>query len=151
MNSMADTSGNVSVRPMEPEDIIPVMEIDRKAAGGRRAITYQDQIEFYLGGELGLSYVAEQDGRVVGFIFGRLLERRYGPYQGAWLEILGIEPDMKRHGIGRQLLKALHQGCREKGVRELHAMVSARDTEVKPFLENSGFREGELVHLQLKV
>lgn len=140
----------VSVRAMEPDDIGDVMEIDR-LSGGRRAITYQDQINFYLGGELGLSYVAESDGRVVGFLMGRILERRYAPYVGAWVEILGVLPDMKRQGIGQVLLQAFLEGCRQNGVQDIHAVASIRDTEVKPFLERFGFKEGELVHLHKKV
>lgn len=140
----------ITVRVMEPEDIPDVMEIDRKAAG-RRAITYQDQIDFFLGGELGLSYVAEIDGKVVGFIMGRILERRYTPYVGAWVEILGLLPDMKRMGIGTRLLGAFLAGCREKGVQDVHAAASVRDTEVKPFLEALGFREGELVNLHKRL
>lgn len=141
---------NVTVRAMEPDDIPYVMEIDRMAAG-RRAITYQDQISSYLGGELGLSYVAEMDDRVVGFLMGRLLERRYAPYVGAWVEILGVEPDLKRRGIGRRLLEAFLEGCREKGIQDVHAVASVRDAEVKPFLEAFGFKEGELVHLHKRL
>lgn len=141
---------DLTVRTMEPDDIPHIMEIDRMAAG-RRAITYQDQIDFYLGGELGLSYVAEMDGRVVGFIMGRLLERRYTPFVGAWVEILGVEPDLKRQGIGRRLLEAFLEGCRKKGIQDVHAVASIRDTEVKPFLEGFGFNEGELVHLHKRL
>ncbi|MDP2726165.1 MAG: GNAT family N-acetyltransferase [Dehalococcoidia bacterium] len=141
---------NLTVRAMEPDDIPDVMEIDR-LSGSRRAITYQGQIDFFLGGELGLSYVAELDGRTVGFLMGRILERRYAPYQGAWVEILGVSPDLKRQGIGRRLLEVFLEGCREKGVQEVHAVASIRDMEVKPFLEAHGFKEGELVHLHKQI
>lgn len=140
----------VTVRAMEPEDISDVMEIDRMS-GGRRAITYQNQITFFLGGELGLSYVAELEGEVVGFLMGRILERRYTPYVGAWVEILGIRPNLKRRGIGQLLLQAFTEGCKEKGVQDIHAAASIRDHEVKPFLEASGFREGEIVHLHKRL
>lgn len=141
---------NLTVRAMEPDDIAHVMEIDRMS-GGRRAITYQGQIDFFLGGELGLSYVAEVDGRVVGFLMGRILERRYAPFVGAWVEILGIEPDLKRRGIGRGLLETFLEGCRKRGIQEVHAVASVRDAEVKPFLEAYGFQQGELVHLHKKL
>ncbi len=141
---------NLTVRAMEPDDIPDVMEIDRMS-GGRRAITYQDQIDFFLGGELGLSYVAEQDGKVVGFLMGRILERRYAPYVGAWVEILGVTPEVKRHGVGHRLLEAFLDGCRQKGIQEVHAVASVRDNEVKPFLERYGFGQGELVHLHKKL
>lgn len=137
---------NLTVRAMEPDDISHVMEIDRMS-GGRKAITYQGQIDFFLGGELGLSYVAEQDSKVVGFLMGRILERRYAPYMGAWVEIMGVVPDLKRMGIGHRLLEAFLEGCRQHGIQEVHAVASKRDTEVKPFLECYGFSQGELVHL----
>ncbi len=140
----------LTVRAMEPEDISAVMEIDR-LSGGRRAITYQGQIDFFLGGELGLSYVAEMDGNVVGFLMGRILERRYTPYVGAWVEILGVMPDLKHKGIGAKLLQAFLAGCKAKDVQDVHAVASIRDQEVKPFLEANGFQEGELVHLHKRI
>src|SRR3989304_4655881 len=141
---------NLTVRAMEPDDISHVMEIDR-LSGGRGAITYQGQIDFFLGGELGLSYVAEMDGQVVGFLMGRILERRYAPYVGAWVEILGVAPELQRRGIGHRLLEAFLEGCRGKGIQEVHAVASIRDTVVKPFLETYGFKQGELVHLHKKL
>lgn len=141
MASPAKTS-NLVVQTMEPDDIPQVIEIDHMY-GSQRAITDQGQINFVLGGDLGLSYVAELNGKVVGFLMGRTLERSYDPHVGAWIEVLGVLPDQKRQGIGRHLL----EGCRQKGIQEVHAVASMRDTEVKPFREAYGFRPGELVHL----
>lgn len=136
----------LTVRSMEPDDIPQVMEIDH-LYGSRRAATHQSQIDFVLGGDLGISYVAEVEGKVVGFLMGRILEGSYGPHVGAWVEGLGVLPGLKRQGIGRRLLEAFSEGCRSKGVQEVHAVASARDPGVKPFLEAYGFRPGELVHL----
>ena len=71
MTSGQIPEGNLRIRPMEPEDIEPVLAIDRKITGVRRAITYTDLITGDLGGVLSLSVVAEVRGQVAGFILAR--------------------------------------------------------------------------------
>ncbi|MBI4321519.1 MAG: GNAT family N-acetyltransferase [Chloroflexi bacterium] len=137
---------DITVRPMEEDDISGVLEIDRKTTGGSRALTYQDQVNIYLGGELSLSYVAERDGRIVGFVLGRIRNLRYGIYEGAWFEMIGVDPEYKRQGIGRQLLTAFLAGCRERKVKQVHLVVSSQDREIKPFIEAIGFTPGEQIH-----
>ena len=65
------TTEDITIRPMEPEDIDTILEIDRKISGQQRAITYADLITGDLGGELDLSFVAEVSGKVGGFILAR--------------------------------------------------------------------------------
>ena len=63
---MADVK--VNIRQMEPEDISGILEIDRKISGQSRASIYSDQFQLTMRGEIKGSYVAEQDGHVIGFV-----------------------------------------------------------------------------------
>lgn len=116
MERTVQVTSGVRVRPMEVEDIDGVLDIDRRTTGLNRATTYRDQIDSYLGGDLALSYVAELDGRVVGFVLGRIRDLRHGIYEGAWIEMIGVAPDCKRQGIGRVLLDGFFGGCRERAL-----------------------------------
>ena len=60
--------GTVNIRRMGRRDIDAVLDIDRKISGGRGLITYRDMVAADPGGALDLSFVAEVDGKVVGFI-----------------------------------------------------------------------------------
>ncbi len=146
MDKTAGDAACITVRPMEPDDIGDVLEIDRKTTGERRALTYRDQVNSYLGGELSLSYVAERDGRIVGFLLGRIRDLQQGVYEGAWMEIIGVHPECKRQGIGRLLLAAFSDGCRERGAKEVHAVVDSRDNDIRPFIKAVGFLPGQQIH-----
>jgi hypothetical protein len=54
--------------PLEPEDISAILEIDRKITGEQRAITYRDLLQEALGGQMDVSFVAEMDDKMVGFV-----------------------------------------------------------------------------------
>ncbi|MBM4352092.1 MAG: hypothetical protein FJ106_19645, partial [Deltaproteobacteria bacterium] len=58
----------VRIRPMEPEDINGILDVDRKISGAQRAITYRDLVREALGGEVDVSFVAEIDNQFVGFV-----------------------------------------------------------------------------------
>jgi predicted N-acetyltransferase YhbS len=69
---MAEKDVKVSIRPMEPEDINGILEVDRKISGVQRAITYRDLVREALGGEMDVSFVAEVDDQFVGFVLAYL-------------------------------------------------------------------------------
>ena len=65
---MGGKEGRVTIRKMEPEDIDAILAIDGKIGGVQRAITYRDLVRDYLGGQMDVSFVAEADNKVVGFV-----------------------------------------------------------------------------------
>jgi len=69
---MAEKDVKVSIRPMEPEDINGILEVDRKISGVQRALTYRDLVREALGGEMDVSFVAEVDDHFVGFVLAYL-------------------------------------------------------------------------------
>jgi ribosomal protein S18 acetylase RimI-like enzyme len=129
---------------MEHEDITDVLAIDRKISGVRRAITYTDLITGDLGGLLDLSFVAEVNGQVAGFIVAR------HSYVGAtgeagFIYVLGVDPDYWRQGIAAKLVNALLERCRSKGIKTARVMINERDSQLQGFFTSMGFRRGQLI------
>jgi len=145
MGSRVKTQATITVRPLEVDDLPKVQDIDHKSTGRFRAPTYDDPLSACLGGDLGLSYVAEINGEVVGFIFGWLMDSFWLYHEGARIEMVGVDPVHRQRGVGRHLLEAFLRGCREKGVREVHVLVHNHDPEFKAFLGKSSFQPAELV------
>jgi hypothetical protein len=52
---MAGPEVKVKIRPMEPEDISGILEVDRKTSGKARALTYRDLVREALGGQIDMS------------------------------------------------------------------------------------------------
>jgi len=130
---------------MEPEDIDSVLAIDRKITGVRRAITYTDLITGDLGGVLGLSFVAEVNGQVAGFILARRAYVGEPVTEVGLIQILGVDPDYWRQGIAAKLVSALLQTCRAKKLGAVRIMVNERDSQLRGLFEHLGFTRGKLI------
>jgi len=135
----------IRVRPMEPEDIDSVLAIDSKITGVRRAATYTDLIIGDLGKIPDLSFVAEVNGEVQGFILAR---RAYfgEPFTEVGLiQILGVEPDYWRQGIATQMVNALVETCQSKKLNAVRIMIDESDDQLQHLFQRLGFRRGKLI------
>ena len=135
----------IRVRSMEPEDIDSVLAIDRKITGVRRAATYTDLIIGDLGKIPDLSFVAEVNGEVQGFLLAR---RAYfgEPFTEVGLiQILGVDPDHWRQGIATQLVNALVEACQDKKLNAARIMVNENDSQLQNLFQRLGFRRGDLI------
>ena len=144
---MQDDSKNMLktiVRKMEEEDIESVLEIDRKITGFDRATTYTRTPTNYVGGELDISVVAEAEGKIVGFLLGRVTDSPYDVGDSYLLELIGVDPEYKRRGLGRRLVSAFEKACQEKGASSIRVLVSWHDWWLLSFLRSLEFSRGEM-------
>ena len=135
----------IRVRPMEPEDIDSVLAIDSKITGVRRAATYTDLIIGDLGKIPDLSFVAEVNGEVQGFVLAR---RAYfgEPFTEVGLiQILGVDPEHWRQGIATQMVNALVETCQSKKLNAVRIMVDENDNQLKALFTHIGFKPGKLI------
>jgi len=145
MSAIEREEGKVRIRPMEPEDIDSVLAIDRKISGVRRAVTYTDLITGDLGGVLDLSFVAEVDGEVAGFILARRAYVGEPVTEVGLIQILGVDPDYWRQGIASKLVNALLDTCQSKKLNAVRIMVNERDSQLQGLFAHMGFRRGQLI------
>lgn len=139
------TQVKLRIRHMEPEDISAVLEIDRKITGVRRAVTYTDLKAGDLGGALDLSFVAEANSQVVGFILGWHAYIGEPVVEVGLIQILGVDPDYQRQGIATKLVNSLLGCCQSKGLKTVRVMVNERDSQLQDFFVRMGFYRGHLV------
>jgi len=145
MTATERRENKVRIRPMEPEDIDSVLAIDRKISGVRRAVTYTDLITGDLGGVLDLSFVAEVNGQVTGFILARRAYVGEPVTEVGLIQILGVDPDYWRQGIASKLVNALLDTCQSKRLNAVRIMVNQRDSQLQGLFTHMGFRRGQLI------
>ena len=78
-----------------------------------------DPMFFYEFGEHAL--VAEQEQNVVGFLLGVLVP---GPPMTGYIHLVGIHPDYRRRGVGRQLYSQFTERCRTANVSRIKAIAA---------------------------
>ena len=140
----AEQKPQIIIRQITEDDIEGVLAIDRGITGGDRALTYASAPNSYVGGELGVSVVAEADGKVVGFLLGQITDSPFGRSDTALLLLMGVDPGYRRRSIGSRLVQAFEGCCRQKGVRSVHVMVSWQDWWLLSFIKSQGFSLGEI-------
>jgi ribosomal protein S18 acetylase RimI-like enzyme len=145
LEAIKKKESKIRVRPMEPADIDSVLAIDRKITGMRRAATYTDLLIGDLGKIPDLSFVAEVNGEVQGFLLAR---RAYfgEPFTEVGLiQILGVDPDYWRQGIASQLVNALVETSRSKKLNAVRIMVDESDSQLQALFSHMGFKRGKLI------
>ncbi len=145
MAEVEKKKSSIRVRSMVDEDITAVLEIDRMISGKERAITYRDLVDSYIGGDLGLSCVAESDDMVVGFIMGRVSYSESPVVESGRIQIIGVNPQYWHQGIGSLLVQGFTNQCLDKGIGLVHMAINSRDDTLQAFLKHIGFAQRELI------
>ncbi len=96
-------------------------------------------------------FVAEHEGRTVGFILSYQLNGSFGIQQSAWIPTFGVDPDFMGHGIGRKLAEAVFDYYKTQGIENVHTSVRWYDTDVLSFLRTLGFDRSEFINLQKRL
>src|SRR5262249_52331278 len=64
------------------------------------------------------AWIAEENGTVVGFLYGHVIRKRAGPAVEVLLYEIGVRAAHRRRGVGRKLVNALLERSTQLGARE---------------------------------
>lgn len=138
----------VTLRQALPDDANRLAELSTVLGYPVSAIAMRQRLTHLLGdGELVL--VAEQSGSVVGWVHGseqELLE------SGRRCEILGLVVDQehRRQGIGRQLILAVEQWARERGILQVAVRSNVQRIASHEFYQRLGYHRAKTQHAYRK-
>jgi ribosomal protein S18 acetylase RimI-like enzyme len=147
----------VKIRPTERGDIDAMIAVyskirEEKIPGVKRSrlsyrgdMTFDEVASTNPGGPLDLSCVAEINGEVVGFIWGRLAFAGIPVNEVGIIHVLVVDPDYQKQGIAAKLVDALAQRCQTRGVETVRAVIDERHWELQNYFQKLGFRRSELV------
>ena len=134
---------NVRIRNMQVEDVDAILLIDRKISGIQRAITYS--FDHILGGDFSLSFVAEENGNVIGFVFASLTYVPQEVTEACVIQTIGVDPDHRRQQVATKLIQTLLEKSRSKGIKMVIVMVDQIDSQLKGLFENMEFQIGRFI------
>jgi ribosomal protein S18 acetylase RimI-like enzyme len=147
-------TATIEIRPLQREDFEAVVEIDERVFKHARPEYYEMKFAPALDKKdrLVTSLVAEEDGKVVGFVMSELFVGEYGiPETTATLNTIGIHPDYHRKGIGKQLMEEFIGHLRKAGVEKLNTLVDWDDWQLIRFFSANGFVPAKTINLELNL
>ena len=136
----------INIRPMTRSDINAVLALDRKIGEGRSLLNYPDMDATNPGGPADLSFVAEIEGKVAGFIITRLAYLMIPFTEVCIIQGMLIDPAHQGRGTGSKLFERLIEDCQAKGINIIRALIPERNEELRHFVERYGFRRSTVIN-----
>ena len=120
----------VAIRRGQIEDVHVLFDLARQYQTGRESIGRDefgvalDNILRHRDQETNVLFVAEVDGRVVGYSLMTVSRLLHAPGLTAHLQEIVVDENSRGHGIGDRLMQANEHYCMGRGVRQLSASTS---------------------------
>jgi len=132
---------NITIRALNKDDLNAVVAIDAAIEGHSRrgyierrlaAALRQPALHFQL--------AATDAAGLAGYLLARILVGEFGlPRPALRLEIVGVRADARGRGIGAQLLQALSEPCRKRGLSGIQTAASWRNHDMLRWFDAMGF------------
>ncbi len=140
----SQTSSPVTIREMKLEDLAAVFHLgERLFTADRWPNLYRTWDEYELVGIFSSDgdtcLVAEQDDEVVGFALGTMIDKRNSAWVYGYLLWLGVDPDIKRTGLGKRLVDRLTNVFIDFGARIMLTDTDGDNKNAIRFFESQGF------------
>lgn len=94
------------------------------------------------------SYVAEYQGKIVGYMITYLLFGGFGIGKSAWIATVGVEPKFMGQGIGKALAKEIFELYRKKGIKNIYTSVRWDSMDMLSFFKTLGFDRSNFINLR---
>jgi ribosomal protein S18 acetylase RimI-like enzyme len=136
------------VRPLQPKDVEAVLAIERDNTGNEaRRLFLKETAEFHLKGGTRdmVALVAEDHGKVVGFVLGRVSGPEFGSQESlGWVSVVGVDKSQRGRGVGTLLGHGLLDAFRHRGVKRVRTLVDATDEALLNYFRSLGMLESRV-------
>ena len=141
------------LRPLAASDLAAIVALDRAVVGRSRGGFYERRLAHFAA-EPGafVALGAELGGRLVGFAFARLYEGEFGRLAPeASLDAIGVDAKVRRKGIGRELIEAMAEAMRLRGIKELSTQAAWTAADLIGFFARTNFAPAPRIVLERSV
>ena len=142
---MSEPAPEVRIRPLDELDITSISGIDEKISGRYRPEVWERRIGYHLRRDPDSCVVAEDGGKVVGFMLGEIRSGEFGLDEATgWIEVLGVDPDARGRSVGRKMAEAMLEYFRTQGAHSVRTLVDEDRDELSGFFTSLGFQPASL-------
>jgi ribosomal protein S18 acetylase RimI-like enzyme len=97
------------------------------------------------------SYVAEYQGKVVGYMISYVLSAGFGIGKSAWIATVGVEPKFMGQGIGKALAIEILEFYSKKDIKNIYTSVRWDSTDMLSFFKTLGFSRSHFINLRKEI
>lgn len=127
-----------------------IIAIDAEATGTEKPTYWQTIFTRYAQlNEERYFLVASGQGRVLGFIAGRVRSWEFGAPPSGWVVAINLARNKREAGLGTALLDRLCATFQTDGITKLRTSVARRDTVILSFFRSQGMTAAPYVELEM--
>ena len=139
---------NVQIRKLQKEDAHEISRI--YAAITRKSVDsdFKRVVEDHAQRDDEACFVAEHEGKVVGFMISYILTAGFGMTKSAWIATLGVAPNFMGMGIGASLAEEIFKYYKAQGIENVYTSVRWDSTDMLSFFKTLGFDRSNFINLR---
>jgi GNAT superfamily N-acetyltransferase len=139
---------NLIIRRLEARDVNDISRIQKAIAKELGTIDYHRVVEEEAEKEDRVSFVAELDGRVIGFLITDILYGGFGLEKSAWIVLFGVEPKYMGTGIGKRMAQEVFDVFKKMEIKNIFTSVKWDSVDLLSFFKSLGFDRSNFINLK---
>jgi ribosomal protein S18 acetylase RimI-like enzyme len=139
---------NFQIRRLKVEDAEEITRIYAEITRHPVEPDFKSVVEEHARSGEGACFVAEHEGRVVGFMISYILTAGFGEAKSAWIATLGVDPDFMGQGIGASMAKKIFEIYKAAGIDNVYTTVRWDSTDMLSFFKTLGFDRSRFINLR---
>jgi len=137
--------GEIKIRPMESKDSGAIFDIDRILSGGSMAIALINLVTEDIKESLDLSFVADVNAQLVGFILARHAYIGRPVVEVCLIQALSVHPLYQGQDIEALLVNALTERVKSLGMKNIRVILSTSDPRMEAFFSRLNFHRAPVI------
>jgi len=139
---------NLHLRRLEARDVTEISQILKAITEKQGTKDYQRAVEEEVKRDDRVSFVAELNGKVVGFIITYILYGAFGVEKSAWIGLFGVDPKYMGRGVGERMAHQVFDSAKKMGIKNIFSSVGWDSTDLLSFFKSLGFDRSNFINLE---
>ncbi len=141
-------SKDLVIRKIKPEDADEISRIEAVITKSPDKTDFRQIIVKQVRKDEDASFVAEIDGKVVGYMISYTVYAGFGVEKSAWIATLGVDPKFMGQGIGKMLAEEILRVYEERGIKNIFTSVRWDSVDLLSFFKTLGFDRSDFINLR---
>jgi len=138
----------ILIRKLEKGDVVDISKIHGAITQAPVKNDFKKTVAEHASKKEGASFVAEFQGKVVGYMISYILAGGFGIGQSAWIALLGVNPKYMGQGIGDKLAKEILKYYKKTGIKYIYTSVRWDSADLLSFFKTLGFDRSDFINLR---
>jgi len=139
---------NFQIRRLRVEDADEITRIFAEITRRPVEPDFKSVVEEHARSKEEACFVAEHQGRVVGFMISYILTAGFGETKSAWIATLGVNPNFMGQGIGTIMARKIFEIYKAAGIENVYTTVTWDSTDMLSFFKTLGFDRSKFINLR---